>query len=263
MANYIQKERALAAAKDAPFCPYLAPQISEAPRMPADADRVAARSRWLTFSEQAKCSLRPQQLGVQAFSLYQLRFVLAADLCKAWRLFGGLGPQLSHFPNVLHLSITESAGAAISYLRLVSQKLHEEARKRSSRTAEFVATLTAGEFALKGQSKKEVALAIESDQRTRGRPVKAKGKGVRAPFFDASDHAQADRQRSRSTRNAQQLNRNADTGAEARAQLSRNDNNNNHFGSHQQNDSYENRTHSACAATAKRPIWPCPQFPEG
>ena len=201
MVNFAQKECALAEDKDPPFVPYLNPKLSDQPWMPADADHCSDRSRWLTFSKQAKRTPLPQDLSTQAFSPYRLRFALAADLCKAWHVFGGLGPQLSHLSTVLHISVTESVGAALSYRRLVAQKLQEKARKRPAQTSEFVALLSAENFTLKEQAKKEVALAIDSDQRARDAKPKGKGKQPRNPPFEASD--QASSQRSRSPRNSQ------------------------------------------------------------
>ena len=97
MVNWTQKEIAIAAAKDPPpYIPYLTPQISENPWMPLETDHESALTRWAGFSKQARRSLTPQELSIQAFLLYHLRFVFSADLCQAWKHFGSLGDQLSH-----------------------------------------------------------------------------------------------------------------------------------------------------------------------
>ena len=161
--------------------------------------------------------------------MYRLRFLIAADLRKSFRPFGGLGPQLSHLSTALHLAIAESVGAALSYRRLVCLKLQEKARKRPTQASDFALLLAAESFTLGEQAKKEVFLAIESDQRSRDRPVKGKGKGV-CPTTPAnaenhstrSFEAPPARYRSRSPRNNAQANNN---GNDACVALRRNDNN--------------------------------------
>ena len=145
----------------------------------------------MSCSKQALRTLIPHDLTIQAFTLYRMRFAFSADLCKPWRTFGGLGCQLSHFATVLHISITESVGAALSYRRLVNLKLQEKPRKRSTPASDFVTILAAGNPPLKEQAKKEVAMAIEADQRTRDRPEKGKGKGPRISNYAASGNAYA------------------------------------------------------------------------
>ena len=175
--NWIKKEVAIAASKDPPFVPYLAPKLWEHPWMPSDQDHTGARSRWLGYSKQAKRSIAPQTMTIQAFALYHLRFVFAADLCKAWQPFGGLGPQFAHLSSVLHLSVTESVGIALAYHRLVCQKLQEKARRRAPALADFTALLAAESFTLKEQAKKEIAMAVDADLKEKALKTKATGKG--------------------------------------------------------------------------------------
>ena len=98
--NWCRKEISIAAAKDPPYQPYLAPKLYEPPWMPADSDHSTARSRWTGYAKQAKRTASPQEMKIQAFSLYHMRFLFAADLCQAFQSFGGLGPQLSHYSTV-------------------------------------------------------------------------------------------------------------------------------------------------------------------
>ena len=157
MANWVQKEIAMASAKDPPYAPYLNPKLFEPPWVPIDTDHKAARTRWIGYSEQARRTLLPQELSIQAFSLYQIRFVLSADLCKAWSCLGGLGPQLSHLSTIWHLAITETVGTALAYRRLVPNKLQELARKRSAAISDFTSLLSVENSTLKEQAKKEVS----------------------------------------------------------------------------------------------------------
>ena len=126
MVNWVQKEIAIAAAKDPPFAPHLTPKLCDAPWMPLDTDHKTARTRWMGVSNQARRRLIPQELSIRAFSFYRLRFVLSADIGSAWLFFGGIGPKLSHFATALHISITESVGSSFSYRRLGNLKLQEK-----------------------------------------------------------------------------------------------------------------------------------------
>ena len=119
MANWVRKAIAIATSKDSPFQPCLVPNLSENPWVPLDSDHVAARTKWLGYSTQAKRAADPQELSKQAFTPYRLRFVVVADVCQAWSRFGGLGPRLSHSVTVLHIGITETVGAPLTYHRLV------------------------------------------------------------------------------------------------------------------------------------------------
>ena len=145
--------------------------------MPADQDHSTARSRWLGYSKQSKRTVAPQTLNIQAFALYHMRFLFAADLCKAWVPSGGLGPQFAHLSTVLHLSVTETVGIALAYHRLICQKLQEKARRRAASVSDFTALLAAESFTLKEQAKKEIAMAVESDVKEKASNNKSKGKG--------------------------------------------------------------------------------------
>ena len=175
--NWCRREQAIAASKDPPFKPYLVPKLSESPWMPSDSDHPNSRKRWIAHSKQAKRSLAPQELTIQCYALYQLRFLFAADLCQAFLSFGGIGPQLSHYSTVLHLSITESVGIALAYHRLVSIKLQEKARKRAATVSDFTALLATENTTIKEQAKKEISSAVDSDVKEKEAKRKALGKG--------------------------------------------------------------------------------------
>ena len=165
MVNWIAKQRAIAAAKDPPYVPYLVPQLTDQPWMLPQAEHVAARSTWMSFSKQAKRSTCPQELSIQAFTLYHMRFIFAAELCGAFELFGGIALQLSHLSTVLNISITDSAGIALAYHRILTGKLQERARQRSAKVEDFSELLAAECFIVKEQAKREISAAIEKDKR--------------------------------------------------------------------------------------------------
>ena len=101
----------------------------------------------------------PQELSIQAFLLYQILFLYAADICRRWEGFGGLAGKLPHLSTVLALDVTENAGLALSYHRALSQKLCELARQRTVAESEFVSFLSADNFPILEQAKRENALA--------------------------------------------------------------------------------------------------------
>ena len=161
-----------------------------------DCDHTPARTKWVAYSEKSKRSLLPQELSIQAFALYRTRFIFAADLCSDWSKLGGLGPQLAHLSAVLHIGITESVGAALSYRRISGAKLQDKARKRSTAEAEFVSILASENFSPEEQAKKEIALAIEADANQNDRDGVPKGKGQgengdrnQAPYTPYRDNA--------------------------------------------------------------------------
>ena len=151
--------------------------------MPSDSDHISARKKWLGFLKHAKRSLAPQELAIQAFALYRLRFVFAADLRQDWSKFGGLGPQLAHLSTVLHLGIAESVGNSLSYHRLVGQKLQGKARKRTASETDFAALLSVENFPLEEQANQEISLAIDSDVREGGNAKNLCGWGERRRIF--------------------------------------------------------------------------------
>ena len=125
--------------------------------MPDSADHAAAQTQWKNYTKSSKKAQLPLDLSIQSFLLYQLRFVLAADLCSAWVGFGGLGAQLSHLSIVLNLAVIETVGIALSYHNVLSTRLTERARQRSTAEAEFVAQLSSEQFDVREQARREVA----------------------------------------------------------------------------------------------------------
>ena len=97
----------------------------------------------------------PLELSIQSFLLYRLRFVLSDDLCSAWHGFGGLGSQLSHLCIVINMDVIETVGIALTYHNLLFPKLTEKARQRSAGEADFATMLSAEQFDIREQAKRE------------------------------------------------------------------------------------------------------------
>ena len=111
-----------------------APDVSSAPWAIAAKEHQAAVTRWRASARQAKDL--PQSIPTQAWLIYQLRFLIAADLAGAWLGFGGLAAQLNHLAIVMNISIVDSASVALSYDRLVREFLAERARSRREITGD-------------------------------------------------------------------------------------------------------------------------------
>ena len=170
--NWVAKELAKGLAKIPPFTPYLVPKLSSAPRVPDMTERRSSIEKWCSHSKQAKRRLLPQELPVQAWILYHFRFLMAAECCGAFRLFGGLSAQFNLFSIVLNLCVAENVNLGLSYFRILSARLEEFARMRVIAPGEFSSLLNTEQLDVKEQARREMALSL------RGNPVRA----PRPPF---------------------------------------------------------------------------------
>ena len=127
MVNYIRKEISVGGLKAPVYTPYIAPNPSESPWPAPSADRRADLAMW-NSNRQASRAENPQSLPLNAWLLYQMRFILSTDLCGDWATFGGLSAQLDHLSISLRLSTTEDIGAALTYGQLSKAHLEELAR---------------------------------------------------------------------------------------------------------------------------------------
>ena len=125
--------------------------------MPETADHQAAQAQWGRYAKSSKKVQLPLELSIQSFLLYQLRFLLAADLCSAWTGCGGLGAQISHLSIVINLAAIETVGLALTYHAILSARMAEKARQRSTAEAEFISMLSAEQFDVREQAKRDVA----------------------------------------------------------------------------------------------------------
>ena len=130
MANFISQELARGMNKIPTYTPFIVPELSKPPWPVASQAHSAALAKWQTSARQATRISEPQLVPFQAWLLYQLRFIMTAEVCGAWQLFGGLTAQLNHLSIVLHLSTVETMAVALSYDRLVKAFLAEKARAR-------------------------------------------------------------------------------------------------------------------------------------
>lgn len=130
MANYISLELARGRSKVPAYTPFIVPDVTAAPWAVQSKEHEAAFSRWRNNARGSKKEEKSSSIPMQAWLLYQIRFMVAADLAGAWSAFGGMAAQLNHLSIVMNISITESAAIALSYDRLVREFLAERARSR-------------------------------------------------------------------------------------------------------------------------------------
>ena len=86
MANMISLELARGRSKVPAYTPFIVPKISEAPWPIASADHSAAVAKWKNNTRIAKRELFPDALPLQAWLLYQLRFLITAEMLGALSL---------------------------------------------------------------------------------------------------------------------------------------------------------------------------------
>ena len=134
MVNYVSRELARGKLQVPSYTPYIVPAIAEVPWPVASAEHKAAATKW-TGNRQAAKAAQFQPLPLNAWLLYQLRFILAADICGAWTAFGGIAAQLNHLSIVLHIATTEAIGTALTYDSLLKAHSEELARSRANGTA--------------------------------------------------------------------------------------------------------------------------------
>ena len=114
MVDWIMREIAKAHHKGPTYEPYLVAKLDAAPWILPSHDHAAALTNWRAQSKQARRTALPQEVSIQAFCLYHLRFLLAAEICHAFDPFGGLVPQISHLGAILALAATEHIGVALA-----------------------------------------------------------------------------------------------------------------------------------------------------
>ena len=95
-----------------PFAPYVPPNLRESPCLPDDTDRRAVWARWLCYST-VSAEFNPARIAHSGFRPVSFTFRAVRIYVKIGQALDGSPRQISHFSTVLHLSITESVGAAL------------------------------------------------------------------------------------------------------------------------------------------------------
>ena len=163
MRNWIAREMTKGSSRIPAYTPYLAPKLYAPPRMPDKTDHSTSFEGWKRNIKQAKRKLLPQELSIEAWLIYHLRFLFAAEGCKAFGAFGGLCAQFNLLGVVLNLSVTEGVSIGLAYFRILSIRLGEMARQRAVGADEFIRLLTPEQLGVKEQARRECALSARGD----------------------------------------------------------------------------------------------------
>ena len=186
MRNWIAREMAKGSSRIPAYTPYLAPKWYTSPRMPGRTDHSASFEGWKRNSKQAKRKLLPQELSIQAWLMYHLRFLFATEGCETFDAFGGLCAQFNLLGVALNLSVAEGVSFGVAYFRILPIRLVEMARQRAVGADEFIRLLTSEQLGVKEQARRECALSARGDP-SKGFPRREKGKnGWSRPTFDSS-----------------------------------------------------------------------------
>ena len=131
MANVFDMEFYEAGKKKPPFTPFVGHKFQDKPWIVPLQSHERASKYWReTVAHKARDP--SQKVGLQAWILYSIRFIITGDLCNDWKDFGGLSAQLRHLGVALHLGVTENAAFAFPYDCEMRQRLQRMARRRVS-----------------------------------------------------------------------------------------------------------------------------------
>ena len=134
MVNYVSRELAIGKTMVPSYTPFIVPNLADVPWPAPSAEHKSDIVKW-NSNRQAGQEAVAQPLPLNAWALYQIRFIFAADLVGAWQIFGGAAAQLNHLSIVLHIATTDAIGVALTYDQLLKTHLEELARARATGTA--------------------------------------------------------------------------------------------------------------------------------
>lgn len=66
LANWANEHRQIASAKDRPIVPYMAPKLTDHPRIPSTAEQDASRANWISYTKQSRRTAAPKNLAFSA-----------------------------------------------------------------------------------------------------------------------------------------------------------------------------------------------------
>ena len=194
MCYWADREMAKGSSRIPAYAPYLVPKLSSPPWMPDRTDRATSFEGWNKNSKKAKRKVLPQELAIQAWIMYRVRILFAAESCRAFDSFGGLCAQFNLLGVVLNLTVTEGVSLGMAYFRILIIRSEEIARQRAVGADGFIRLLAPDQLDLKEQARRECALAVRGDP-PKGSPRSGKGSFARTrPSFlsggsSVSDHA--------------------------------------------------------------------------
>ena len=122
-------------------------------------------------------SLRPlHPIPLHAYLLYQIRFILAGNLCSAWERFGGLVDQMNALGLALNISATANAGISIAYDMLMRKHIAQLERHRQM-DVDFAQLLSKENGNIKKQVIAQRTTKTHTDKEDPKKKGKFEGKG--------------------------------------------------------------------------------------
>ena len=131
MDNAISLELARVRIKVPAYTPFIYQRISEPPWPISTNGHSDAIAKWRRNTRLTKRDASSLAVPTHAWILYQLRFLITAELLGALTTFGGFLAGINHLSIVLNIDTTETIDVSLDYGRLVKQLLAEKARARA------------------------------------------------------------------------------------------------------------------------------------
>ena len=187
LCNHFSLEIARGKLLSPPVFPYVVPDLSKKPWAVQEPAHTSALESWQKLQQSHK---RPgtQDLSINQWFLYNLRYVLAGDLAGAWSPFGGLAAQMNHIGIVLDLAVTEHSGVALSYdlqVKNLAKQMAETDREKNkvegllSDLNQTIKNNVLREFGIMPTYTSHKAKA-QKGTKDKGRGDKGKGKGKKS-----------------------------------------------------------------------------------
>ena len=145
MCNAICEIIATAANTQPTYVPYVVACYRSAPWIVPSADHEKAL---IAFDKKMKNFHSVQPLSMQQFLLYKWRFVIAADICSAWKDFGGIAARINFIALLTNMSIVDNPFVAMKYDEALNNRLANYARERTP-GIDYPSLLSMEDFELK------------------------------------------------------------------------------------------------------------------
>ena len=129
MANAISLEHARGRRKIPARAPFIYPRIAE-PWPVSKNEHPASIAKRCRNTRQALREPLRRGFPIQAFILYRVRFLIAAELLGSLPTFGGIAGGINHLSIMPNIATTDAIDVALAYDRLVRQHLEEKDRDR-------------------------------------------------------------------------------------------------------------------------------------
>ena len=129
MVNEISEMLARGQACSPSYVPFVFSPLNKEPWIPSLFEHKKAQEGW---NSRMKSLNSDQSLSFQSWILYRMRFIVSAEVCGAWQLYGGLIAQVNNLGITLNIAVSENVGIALKYYEFLHAQLESYARSRAS-----------------------------------------------------------------------------------------------------------------------------------